>query len=64
MLILSGQLIAKRKQSQSEILEAGSLYNIFPFLLDTTHQENVYCLSSEAIVLIINKNVLKNTFKA
>ena len=60
---MQGQAIAKTKQDQ-KMIESGKFYNIENFIFEQSCQENVYCLSSEAVILIIDKEILQNNFKS
>ena len=39
------------------------MFNMEGFILKEHVNENVYCLSSEAIVLVISKELLENNFR-
>lgn len=62
LYVVHGQAIAKNKQ-KSTIIEGGQLYNTEGFLLDESPQENVYCLSSEAEIILIRKSLIEQNFK-
>lgn len=62
LYVVHGQLIAKNKQ-ESTIIKSGSLYNAEGVVMNSAGQDNVYCLSSEAYIMLIDKNILQNSFK-
>jgi hypothetical protein len=39
------------------------MHNLENFIFDQTSQENVYCFSTEAVILLIDKQILKKNFK-
>jgi hypothetical protein len=59
--VVQGQLIAKSKEEQ-RIIESGCMYNIEGFIFSQSSPENVYCLSSEATVIVIDRTILENSF--
>lgn len=60
--VIQGQIIAKTKQEQS-IIESGSMHNIEGFIYSQNSTENVYCLSNDATVIVVDKQILQNSFK-
>jgi hypothetical protein len=45
------------------VVESGTVYNLEGFIFGQNSQENVYCLSNEAILLPIDKALMENSFK-
>ena len=62
LYVIRGQLIAKSKQ-KSKIIETGQIYQPETFLLNEQSENNVYCLSTDADILLVSRTVLQNNFK-
>ena len=62
LYVVNGEVIAKNKMEQT-IIKGGQMFNLEGFLLNQSIKENIYCLSSEANILIIEKRLLQQNFK-
>jgi len=63
LYVVNGQTVAKNKGEQ-KLIEGGRFYNSEGWLLNEKIKENVYCLSSEVIFVLIDKQMLQENFKA
>jgi hypothetical protein len=62
LYVVQGQLIAKNRQEQ-RVIESGAIYNLEGFIFNQGSPDNIYCLSTEATVLVVDRSLLENSFK-
>ena len=62
MIVLRGELIIKG--NEKKFIKPGDIYNAEGFLLNYSKNENIYCLSDEAILMLIDRNFFLKKMKS